>query len=185
MQSSPAPAHLPIEACSARWFYVWCLPTVWVFPIATLWSMTILESDPHYGILIALAEWPVLWLAGKVLDISSSNLDAAVAACVFGIAVMGPVGFFQDLLHVPHPKPIAAVYLIALLAAFFSVPFVLWPFGVPGFLEAMVGTLIFALVAFCNLVFVFGVGSIAVYALASVHHLLLPSIRNIRQRRKG
>jgi hypothetical protein len=141
--------------------------------VATLWSMTILESDPHFGIVIALAEWPVLWLVDPFqlslgLPWSSSNLVAAVAACVIGMGVMGMVGLFQDLLRVPRPRRIAAVYLIAVLASSLLMPYILWLVGISGLLTVMVPTLVAMLVVFCNLVFVFGIGSVVVYTLVAM-----------------
>jgi len=171
MQSSPGPSRQPIESHGVRWFYVWCLPTLWVLPVATVWSMSIFEGGSHYGIVMALTVWPVLRLANRLGGPYSNNLDQAVVACTLGCLAVGLMGILQDLLRVPSPKRIVAFSLIAMLAAFLLVPYVLWPFGVPQCLEGVLAALIFGLVIFCNLVLVFGVGSIAVYTLIAVGHL--------------
>jgi hypothetical protein len=141
---------------------------MWVLPVATVWSMTILESDANFGIVIAFAEWPVLWLVDPFMRSlespwRSSNLVAAIATCIIGIGVMGVMGLFQDLLHIPGPRRIVAVYLIALLASFLFIPYIFWLFSISGLLAVMLTALAAILVVFCNLVFVFGLGSIVAY----------------------
>jgi hypothetical protein len=173
MEPTSAPTEHAVMSRAPGWFYVWCLPILWTFPVATLWSMTILESDPHFGIVIALAEWPVLWLVDPFLlslgsPWSSSNVVAAVATCVIGTGAMGMVGLVQDLLQVPRPRRTAAVYLIAVLASFLLMPYILWLVGVSGLLAVMLPILVAILVVFSNLVFVFGIGSVVVYALLAI-----------------
>ena len=122
---------------------------------------------------LLLAEWPVLWLVDPFLlslgsPWSSSNVVAAIATCVIGMGAMGMVGLFQDLLHVPRPRRTAAVYLIAVLASFLLMPYILWLVGISGLWMVMVTTLAAMLVVFCNLVFVFGIGSVVVYTLVAM-----------------
>jgi hypothetical protein len=146
---------------------------LWVFPVATVWSMTILESDTHFGIVIAAVAWPVLWLVDLFMKSlgspwMSSNLVAAIATCIIGTGIMAVVGFLQDLLHVPSPRRIVASYLIALLALFFLVPYISWLLGVSGLSAVMLTTLVAVLVVFCNFVSLFGIGSIAVYVVVAI-----------------
>jgi hypothetical protein len=135
--------------------------------------MTILESDTQFGIVIAAVAWPVLWLVDLLMKSlgspwMSSNLVAAVTTCIIGTGIMAVVGFLQDLLHVPSPRRIVAGYLIALLALLFFIPFISWLLGISGLSAVMLTILVAVLVVFCNLVFVFGIGSIVVYVLVAI-----------------
>lgn len=171
MQPSPSSADQPANPCKTRWFYVWWLPVLWVLPLATLWSMIILvEPGSHFGIVIAFAEWPVLWLEDALMKSlgppwMSSNLVAAVLSCLIGAGIAGVAGFLQDLLHVPRPRRVIATYLVILLAIFLLVPYACRSFGIAGSLAGMLTLLTMVLVVFCNLVFLFSVGSVFVNLL--------------------
>lgn len=170
-QSAP-PVGSVVAPRGTRWFYVWWLPTVWVLAAATLWSMTLVESDSHFGIVIALAVWPVLWLVDAFMwslgsPWVSSNAAAAVATCVFGGGILGAVGCFQDLLRVPRPRRPVVLIFVAVLASFLLIPYVSWLSGSSGVLVVL-PVLAPILVLFCNFLLIFSVGSIAVYVLAAV-----------------
>jgi hypothetical protein len=149
---------------------------LWVFPVATVWSAAVFSHQPgdSNGVVIAMAVFPVLWLVESFIQVFglpriSGEVVQAVVVCISGIVVLGVVGVFQDLLRVPRPRWIVAVYLIATLASFLLIPCIAWIFGpvVGGVLPGILG-LLFMLVALPNIVCLFGIGSIVVYTLAAM-----------------
>lgn len=168
MQPFPSSADRFANPSKTRWFYVWWLPVLWVLPLATLWSMIVLaEPGSHFGIVIALAAWPVLWFVDALMESlgppwMSSNLVAAVASCLIGAGIAGVAGLLQDLLHVPRPRRTIAIYLVVVLALVFLVPYGGWFLGVAGFLAVILTLLTMVLVVFCNLVFLLSVGTVFV-----------------------
>lgn len=82
---------------------------------------------------------------------------------------MGTVGHFQDAVQVPHPRPSFAVGLTAMFASFLVMPYIAWvcPPIIGDVLRAMLGLLVPILIVFPNIVFLFGIGSVMVYALAT------------------
>ncbi len=148
-----------------------------VLPVATVWVVAISSHQPgdSNGIVIAIAILPVLWLVESFIDvwrlpiISSELVDAAIM-CISGMILLGVVGLIQDLLRVPKPRPIVAIYLIATLVSFLLISCIAWILG-PGFGEIFKALFMVALsifIVFPNIVFLFGVGSIAVYMFTSM-----------------
>ena len=122
---------------------------LWIFPVASVGSMTLLEHDPHFGIVQYVAEWPVLWYGAMAVECLHppqvlSKLVAGLAMCISGIFLMGVVGHFQDMLRVPHPRRRFAVWVAAVLASFLPMPYVAWasPAIIRDVLHALLGLLV-------------------------------------------
>jgi hypothetical protein len=149
--------------CTGRWFHVWCLPVLWLVPVAGLWCVVVLRNQHgDANLLAALASLPGLWLI-ELIPQRRGNLPDALGACIGGMLPMSVVGLFQDLLHVP--RRIVLVY-IALPIVSFGGLHILWGLF-PNAGESIVYLQLF-LFHSCMGLYLLSVGSCIVYFLRFV-----------------
>jgi len=154
---------------SGRWFHLWCLPTLWVVPVCSLWVIVWLNNlcgDATGDLLIA--GFVGLWLAevlGHVLGPHTSAIVAVFAQCIGGVLVMGMVGLFQDFLHVP--KRIVVLYVITPLLTFTGLAIL------QGYLDAREFLVRLLLLHFCLALYAISLSSCVLYLILYVGRKLM------------
>jgi len=105
-----------VRSSGARWFHLWCLPVLWMIPLASFLAIVWLcNLRGDAAMASAIAALPGLWLTG-MFGLHPSEIVAVSTDCVGGVLVMGVVGLFQDMLHVP--KRIVILYVAVPLVSF-------------------------------------------------------------------
>ena len=159
---SSAPATVKPHA-PVRWFHVWCLPIMWLAPVAFL--ITTISARRLNGesawFAVTIVSTPGLWLSNQL----GSHMGT-LAACIGNVVLLALIGLFQDILHVP--KRILIVYLVVPMISFICVhilggAFLLTPAPL-AYLQLM-------LLHFCGGLYVFSLASCFIYLLVLVKNL--------------
>jgi hypothetical protein len=160
--SSPSVDIPPAQSGSVmRLFHFWCLPVLWWAPVLVLWFIVwVTNQHGDSNMVLLFAGFPGIWLAGLIspsLSGVSMFLDA-LAQCFGGLLVMGMIGLFQDMLHVP--KRIVVFYVMAALVSFTSLHILL---GMRASDLKLSGYLQLMLMDFCIGLYIFAPASCIVY----------------------